>query len=178
MLDKPIKYKIKNSYKAKHLRLALYPDKSIIVTKPFFCTQKTVEKFINSKRTWIEKKFIYFDSLPKKKVFSREHYLKHKEIAREIIQKNLDKYSRELGLNYKRISIRDQKTRWGSCSKQGNLNFNYKLIFLPQYLQDYIIIHELCHLKELNHSKKFWSLVAEFCPNYKKYRKELKDFHF
>ncbi|MFP4514762.1 MAG: M48 family metallopeptidase [Parcubacteria group bacterium] len=176
--NKPIKYKIINSYRAKHIRLALYPDKTIIVTKPFLCSNKTVEKFIISKKDWIEKKFQYFDKLPKKKKFSREHYLENKEIARKLIQTKVDKYSNDLALDYQRISIRAQKTRWGSCSKQGNLNFNYKIILLPEYLQDYIIIHELCHLKELNHSKRFWDLVASICPDYKKHRQELKNINF
>lgn len=175
--DKVIKYKIKSSYRAKHIRLALYPDKSIVITKPFLCSQKTVERFVNSKKDWIEKKLQYFDSLPKKRIFPREYYLKNKETARKIIQNKVDKFSRELALEYKKISIRDQKTRWGSCSKLGNLNFNYKIILLPEHLQNYIVIHELCHLQELNHSKKFWSLVEKVCPDYKKYRQELKNIN-
>ncbi|MCF7794913.1 M48 family metallopeptidase [Patescibacteria group bacterium] len=176
--DKPIKYKIKKSYKAKHIRLALYPDKSIIVTKPFLCSQRTVEKFIISKKDWIQKKLQYFDTLPKKRKFSREHYLKNKELTRKIVESKVDKYSKELGVKYKKISIRNQKTRWGSCSKEANLNFNYKIILLAEHLQDYIIIHELCHLKELNHSKRFWDLVASICPDYKKHRRELKNINF
>lgn len=138
---------------------------------------KTVERFVNSKKDWIEKKLQYFDSLPKKRIFPREYYLKNKETARKIIQNKVDKFSRELALEYKKISIRDQKTRWGSCSKLGNLNFNYKIILLPEHLQNYIVIHELCHLQELNHSKKFWSLVEKVCPDYKKYRQELKNIN-
>jgi predicted metal-dependent hydrolase len=176
--NKVIKYKIKNSYRAKHIRLALYPDKTIVVTKPFLCSQKTVDKFIISKKDWIQKKLQYFDKLPKKKNFSRNHYLQNKEIARKVVYNKVDKYSLELGLDYKKISIRNQKTRWGSCSKDGNLNFNYKIIFLPDHLQNYIIIHELCHLKELNHSKEFWNLVEKICPDYKKYRQELKNINF
>jgi predicted metal-dependent hydrolase len=176
--DKPIKYKIKNSYRAKHIRLALYPDKSIVVTKPFLCSQKTVENFITSKKAWIEKKLQYFDKIPKKRQFSKEHYLKNKETARKIIQNKVEKYSIKLALEYQRLAIRNQKTRWGSCSKEGNLNFNYKIILLPEHLQDYIIIHELCHLKELNHSKKFWSLVEQACPDYKNHRRELKKLNF
>ena len=64
---------------------------------------------------------------------------------------------------------------WGSCSSKKNLNFSYRLYFLPEYLSDYIIIHELCHLKEMNHSKRFWDLVALVCPSYKDYRRELKN---
>jgi predicted metal-dependent hydrolase len=73
-----------------------------------------------------------------------------------------------------RISIRDTKTRWGSCSKKGNINFNYKILFLPPYMADYVVVHELCHLKEFNHSQNFWDLVAQVVPEHKAIRAELK----
>jgi len=73
-----------------------------------------------------------------------------------------------------KITVRNQKTRWGSCSKKGNLNFNYKIALLPQSLSDYIIVHELCHLKEFNHSKNFWNLVAKTIPNYKHIKKQFR----
>ncbi len=78
------------------------------------------------------------------------------------------------GLRVGRVAIRDTKSRWGSCSKQGNLNFNYKIIFLPERIADYIIVHELCHLKEFNHGPEFWRLVAETVPEHKAIRAELK----
>ncbi len=78
---------------------------------------------------------------------------------------------------YKNICIKNQKSRWGSCSKKGNLNFNYKIIFLPTHLSDYIIVHELCHLKELNHSPRFWSLVETILPDYRSLRSELYKTH-
>ena len=77
---------------------------------------------------------------------------------------------------YNRISVRNQKTRWGSCSSKNNLNFNYKVVFLPDNLTRYLIIHELCHLKYLNHSKEYWGLVKSIFPGYKKVQKELKTF--
>lgn len=80
--------------------------------------------------------------------------------------------------NYNKITIRNQKSRWGSCSSKGNLNFNYRIFLLPDELTNYIIIHELCHLKEMNHSKKFWNLVDEQIPNYKEKRRELKKYRF
>ena len=105
---------------------------------------------------------------------SHEHYQKHKEEARSLTLARLNHFNKHYNLTWNRIAIRDTKTRWGSCSAKKNLNFNYRILFLPPHLQDYIIVHELCHLKHLNHSQDFWSLVAETVPNYKNNIKELK----
>lgn len=102
------------------------------------------------------------------------HYLKHKEVARSLIHSRLVVFNTHYNFPYKRVAIKNQRSCWGSCSEKGNLNFNYKLAFLPSHVADYIIIHELCHLVELNHSPRFWSLVAQKCPEYKNYRKDLK----
>jgi predicted metal-dependent hydrolase len=97
-----------------------------------------------------------------------------KHAARKFITKRAAQLSGKLGYVYNRISIRGQKTRWGSCSSRGTLSFNYRLIRYRKEVIDYLIIHELCHLKEMNHSKKFWNLVERFCPDFKKLEKELK----
>ncbi len=76
-------------------------------------------------------------------------------------------------LSFNKVAIRNQRTRWGSCSKKGNLNFHYRITELPESLADYLIVHELCHLAELNHSKKFWALVGETIPDHKVRRKAL-----
>ncbi len=102
------------------------------------------------------------------------HYLKHREAARALVHARLAHFNEHYGFVYKRVSIKNQKTCWGSCSAQGNLNFNYKLLFLPAHLSDYVIVHELCHLAELNHSKQFWERVAEMCPEYRARRRELR----
>ena len=102
------------------------------------------------------------------------HYRTNKEVARAVILEKVKRYNEIYQYSLARISIRNQKTRWGSCSKSGNLNFNYKILFLEEPLADYIVVHELCHLKELNHSKKFWTLVAEVCADYKDMKRELK----
>ena len=105
---------------------------------------------------------------------STKHYLAHKEMTRGFVHERLALYNVHYNFSYKRVFIKNQKSCWGSCSERGNLNFNYKLVFLSSHLADYVIVHELCHLAELNHSPRFWSLVAEACPEYKKCRKELK----
>jgi predicted metal-dependent hydrolase len=90
------------------------------------------------------------------------------------MEQRIEYYNQYYGFKYNKINIKNQKTRWGSCSKKGNLNFNYKILFLSAETRDYIVVHELCHLKEFNHSKKFWNLVAETIPNYLQIRKNLK----
>jgi len=95
-------------------------------------------------------------------------------LARALVKTKLEYFNQHYGFTYHRISIRNQRSRWGSCSKEGNLNFNYRIIFLPPALADYLIIHELCHLKEFNHSRAFWALVAQTIPHYQTVRRELK----
>ena len=96
--------------------------------------------------------------------------------ARWIIHQRVQEISERLSLKYNRIFIRDQKTRWGSCSSKKNLNFNWRLVMAPPEVLDYVVVHELMHLLEQNHSKKFWALVEMVCPNFKTYRSWLKEY--
>jgi len=95
--------------------------------------------------------------------------------AEKLIGQQVELLCSRLGVSYGRLTIRQAKTRWGSCSQKGNLNFNWRLIMAPEPIIDYIIIHELAHLKELNHTKRFWQLVAEYCPRWREHRRWLKD---
>ena len=94
--------------------------------------------------------------------------------AAELINEKATKLSSLMGISYKRLVIRGQKTRWGSCSHKKNLSFNWKLIMAPEPVVEYVIIHELIHLKEMNHSKRFWELVAQYCPGWREHKKWLK----
>ncbi|MBU1110417.1 M48 family metallopeptidase [Patescibacteria group bacterium] len=105
---------------------------------------------------------------------SSKDYKEKKEIARKLVKEKVERFNSFYAFKFGRISIRNQRTRWGSCSSKKNLNFNYRIIYLPERLADYIIIHELCHLKELNHTKKFWALVSKTFPDYKSINKELR----
>lgn len=98
-----------------------------------------------------------------------------RKAARPIIYLKVEAYARRLKVDYERISIKEQKSLWGSCSAKGNLNFNWKLVLAPPEVLDYVVVHELCHLKEMNHSPAFWELVEQIIPDYKEKRKWLKD---
>jgi predicted metal-dependent hydrolase len=95
--------------------------------------------------------------------------------AAELMKAKADKLSARLGLIYNRLIIRGQKTRWGSCSHKGNLSFNWKLMMAPEPVIDYVIVHELVHLKEMNHTKRFWELVGKHCPKWREHKKWLKN---
>lgn len=96
------------------------------------------------------------------------------ENIRRAFDGKVGRFAEQIGVTYGRITIRSQKTRWGSCSSKGNLNFNYRLYYMPEELMDYVIIHELCHRRHMNHSKEFWAEVERYCPDYRERRKKLK----
>jgi predicted metal-dependent hydrolase len=104
---------------------------------------------------------------------ARNEYLLHKERARVLVHERIQYWAPQIGVIPGRIAIRDQRSRWGSCSTKGNLNFNYRLALIPLELVDYVIVHELCHLREFNHSPQFWALVGEKLPHYALHKQAL-----
>ena len=100
-----------------------------------------------------------------------------KKLLKPVIEAKLLQFNSYYNFKYNKISIRHQKTRWGSCSSDGNLSFNCKLACLSNDLQEYVVAHELCHLQEMNHSKDFWALVEKTVPNYKELRAQLKNIN-
>ncbi|MHB8651625.1 MAG: M48 family metallopeptidase [Minisyncoccota bacterium] len=176
-MEKKISYKLKRSKRAKRMRLAVYCDGSIIITSPFGIQQSLVEKFISDKKQWILSKIHFFKSVDSKAIrtFSHKDYLENKDKAYELVRERVMFYNKVYAFSFNKIFIKNQKTRWGSCSNKQNLNLNYKIVFLPQKHQDYIIVHEMCHLKEFNHSKSFWALVEKILPNYLDIKKELRN---
>ena len=105
---------------------------------------------------------------------TKKDYIKYKEQALALAQKRIEHFNKVYGFKVNKVNIKNQKTRWGSCSKKGNLNFNYKIVLIGERQADYIIVHELCHLKEFNHKQKFWNLVVKTMPDYLAIRRELK----
>jgi len=94
--------------------------------------------------------------------------------AARLMHEKAEVWSDKLDVNYSKINIRGQKSRWGSCSRNGNISFNWKLVMAPEPVIDYVVIHELAHIKQMNHSKRFWQLVADYCPEWREYKKWLR----
>ena len=175
--NKKINYTLRRSSRARRMRLAVYGDGNVVITIPRGFNESIAYNFILAKANWLLAKIsLYKDAKsPSPAKSGQEDYQKYKTQAFTVVQARVDRLVDEYGFSYNRISIRNQKTCWGSCSAKRNLNFNYKIIFLPESLQNYIIVHELCHLKEFNHSTQFWALVANILPSYPELRKELKN---
>ncbi len=174
--NKILKYQLKNSHRAKNIRLCIYADGRFVVTKPHRLSEKYVDNFIAKKIKWIKNKLdkVGYGRNRISKDEEQRIYLRYKDSALRFVAERIKYFNKIYNFKFNNIRVKNQKTCWGSCSRRGNLNFSYRLIFLPQYLADYIIVHELCHLKELNHSKNFWNLVIKAVPDYHQLRKKLK----
>lgn len=175
--DREISYTLKASKRARHLRLSIHLDGCLVVTQPRFFSDRTTENFIVVHADWIIKHLDRFAQNPLSLTAAtnpRIDYLAKKEEARILINDRLNYFNRFYNFEYKKVGIRNQSTRWGSCSRRGNLSFNYRLVDLAPAVSDYIIVHELCHLQEFNHSSYFWRLVAQTLPDYKDRRRSLR----
>ena len=175
--EKEIIYTLKQSRRARrHMRVSIDYSGNVVVTVPRHIHQNVVEQFVTSKLSWILKKLAYIASLGYAPVrpIGRQDYMRHKTSAKLLAENRLHYFNAIYELPYGRVAIRNQMTRWGSCSDQGNLNFNYKIAFLPPTLADYIIVHELCHIAQPNHSQAFWHLVSQAIPDHAALRRALK----
>lgn len=144
----------------------------VVVRAPMKMPLPVIRAFVESKRTWIEKT-LAAQSAPQP-AWTAEQIRELTRQAKRDIPQRVAKYAPLLGVIYGRITVRHQKTRWGSCSGKGNLNFNCLLMFAPEQVRDYVVVHELCHLQEMNHSSRFWTLVENAMPDYKESRKWLR----
>ena len=166
---------LKKVRRSRSLRISVHQDGRVVVTAPYWESFKTMERFLASQREWLTKQLSSAAEMPRLVPYGNaEHYQSHREQARAFICETLERLNRRYGFTYSRVSIRNQQTRWGSCSSNGNLNFSYKLLFLPPAHAEYVVAHELCHLKELNHSPAFWRLVEQAIPDYRAIRRKLK----
>ncbi|MES2226007.1 MAG: YgjP-like metallopeptidase domain-containing protein [Patescibacteria group bacterium] len=180
---------IRESARARHLRISVFPDGRVVVTKPARVGMRAVEKWVREKEAWIEKAREAFRKrknsgkreegieLPRLRRGTRG-YKEAVEAARALARERLQYFNALYEFPYGTLSIRNQKTRWGSCSAAGNLSFNYRIAHLPPDLADYLIVHELCHVREHNHSARFWAQVARTILDYKNKRCELHRYRY
>lgn len=165
--------------KRKTIQIEINESLDIVVRAPLRMSKAAINKFIDEYSKWIDKymELMKIKQKEDKKV-NRLSLLELNELinsARTVIPKRVKYYAPIVGVTYGRISIRNQKTRWGSCSSKGNLNFNVALMRAPIEVLDYVVVHELCHRIEMNHSEKFWKEIERVMPDYKIHRKWLKD---
>ena len=150
----------------------------LLVRAPKGLSERRIQKFLDEKELWIyenlEKVARSYEKREEKPRISQEDLRNLAKRAVEELPPVVEKYAKEMGVTYGRITIRHQKTRWGSCSSKGNLNFNCLLMLMPQEVRDYVIVHELAHRIEMNHSKDFWAIVEKYDSDYKTHRKWLK----
>ena len=154
---------------------------SVTVRAPHSVSEKDIEEILKKKEAWISKHIEKiketkerFEAEPTEKL-TREKVIALAEEALKVIPERVEYFAKVIGVTYGKITVRNQKTRWGSCSSKGNLNFNCLLMLAPPEVLDYVVVHELCHRKQMNHSKAFWLEVEKVLPDYKEARKWLKE---
>ena len=163
----------------KTLAIEITRDAKVIVRAPYNVPVTKIKQFLSNKSDWIERNLAKMQSHMETRELLRT--LSEAELqalvqkAKQVLVKRTDYYAPLIGVTYGKITIRKQKTRWGSCSSTGNLNFNCLLMLTPPEVQDYVVVHELCHRKEMNHSARFWQEVGKVLPDYPKRRKWLKE---
>lgn len=166
----------------KTIAIQVNSDLSVTVRAPYGVTEKYIEEFLNKNEAWISKQMNEIKAKKKSVELKNAENLTLDKIkaladqALEIIPTRVEYFARIIGVTYGNITIRNQKTRWGSCSSKGNLNFNYQLYYLPDELLDYVVIHELAHRRYMDHSKEFWAEVEKYCPDYRERRQQLKKY--
>lgn len=163
IIRKPVKY----------LRLKIKSNTLIEIVAPSAMPKSVIDEFVVAKQKWINKKLLNFKG---KLDFGGSYEKVEKAKAKEYLATRISFWSAKLNLPFNKLTLRSQKTRWGSCSSKGNISLNHKIFLLPENISDYVIIHELCHTRIMSHSKMFWDLVAKFYPNYNEAKKYLRGF--
>lgn len=161
----------------KTVSLEIKNDLRVIVRAPLQMQDAEIQRFIDEKSAWLQKHLQAVEERQASRVpkLTEAELRALAEEALEDLPKRVERYAELLGVTVGRVTVRCQKTRWGSCSSKGNLNFNCLLMLCPMEVRDYIVVHELCHRIEMNHSPRFWEQVERVLPDYKIRRKWLKE---
>lgn len=168
--------------KRRSMAIQIRTDGSVVVRVPRHASDRVIKRFVSAHARWIaDNRGQMFER--RKKLADNPYDIPaweslsaaDKKIAKQKIMEHVDYYARRMEIDYGSISMRNQKSRWGSCSSKGNLNFNYRLAYLPEELLDYVVVHELAHRRHMDHSAAFWEEVETYYPAYKKCRQMLND---
>ena len=156
----------------KTLAVQIRADGTVIARAPLRMPKDHILCFLSEKASWIRMQQGKMQEREKMRQQARIHLdaAQEKELrerAKSVLAQRTAYFARQIGVTYGRITVRDQKTRWGSCSQTGNLNFNFRLILAPLEVLDYVVVHELCHRRQMNHSAQFWQEVAQVLPDYR-----------
>ena len=177
--NNPMNNTIIKKSKRKTIQIEINENLDIIVRAPNRMSKSSIQRFIDDHSEWIDKHMeLMRKKLSEEKNVRKLSLIEFNELvnsARTVIPARVRYYAELIGVDYGRVTVRNQKTRWGSCSTKGNLNFNVALMRAPIEVLDYVVVHELCHRIEMNHSKRFWSEVERVMPDYRVHRKWLKD---
>ena len=157
------------------MALEVTHDGKVLVRAPYLASNESIYTFVAKKSEWVKSHLAKRINEAAEEKFTREEIEALADKALSVIPPKVKAFAQKMGVSYGGITIRNQLTRWGSCSSKNNLNFNCLLMLVPEEVLDYVLIHELCHLKEMNHSKKFWAEVEKYMPNYKEPEKWLKE---
>ena len=157
----------------KTLAVQIRADGTVIARAPLRMPKDRILYFLSEKASWIRMQQGKMQERENMRQQARIHLdaAQEKELrerAKSVLAQRTAYFARQVGVTYGRITVRDQKTRWGSCSQTGNLNFNFRLILAPLEVLDYVVVHELCHRRQMNHSAQFWQEVAQVLPDYRK----------
>ena len=174
MQDLSFSYSIIRS-RTKSVAIRIKSDGSVRVHCPPQMSAERIDEIVRSKKDWIERKLYSLKNIPPVVHLTPEEISALKAKAREELAPLIAYYATQVGVSYGRVTIRSQKTRWGSCSSRGNLSFNCLLMLTPPEVIDYVIVHELCHLKQMNHSFRFWAEVKRIVPDYREAKQWLKE---
>lgn len=158
--------------KRKSAAIKITADMQIVVFVPLYVSDNEIERLVISKSKWIDEHMLKVQStIDERSKLEKITFEQVKELADqavEYIPKRVKYYAEKENFIYNKITIKNLVSRWGSCSTKGNLNFNCLLMLTPDYVIDYIVVHELCHLREMNHSEKFWAEVEKIMPDYQR----------
>lgn len=159
----------------KTIAVQITRDGRVLVRAPWFLSDREIRQFVEEKSGWIEKNLDKVRSKSAGETFTSEELRTLAEQALADLPERAKRLAPIVGVQYGKITIRSQVSRWGSCSSKGNLNFNCLLMLTPPEVRDYVVVHELCHRIEMNHSAAFWAEVRRVLPGYEVQKKWLKD---